>query len=474
MFFLYLSMPERPRIDPEVYKSPERGDSRIAQRLERVPDDMRVDVNKLFSELKDLVEAREEANRWMIEFAQAEPKVRDILQTPQSPDKHAEGPNVEDHYRSILSAVALLRDGKMPYARAREVLGIEDAEQEWGEVEAVVKEHPQLLVAFAFMHDVAKPDTIGFMARDGSPAIEHGFANKAMDKEIEKRKGKAKDAAKKGDPSLKEAFDAEQDARRVELGATYERLFADFSSSHQGIDPMDLQTQFFDTYGISISYRGHAEEAYDGVNREVVERTADRLKLTDEERALLRFSIEQHINPLMKFERVEGKDVHSFVEAAQALGLDPQKAIRALQAGMLVDGIIGTVKLPTRTETVGGQDVQVTDTSGEKYIYTAPLVNFWKAEQLYPAYQAEVKRKKKEEEAARERNLMLKEERLDGDALKDLGIPPGAEMGRILGMIAGAVRGDGTLPNVQDAALRTELEARIERVKSRFSALSEG
>ena len=464
-YFIFSSMPERPSMYP---LSPEQGDSRIARHVEGGPREHRIDLEGLFGELTDLVEARVEADQWMIEFAKAEPKVRDILKTPQSPDKHAEGPNVEDHYRAILSSIVLLRDGKIPYERARSIFGMEDAEQEWGEVEAIVKDHPNLLVAFAFLHDVAKPDTIGFVARDGSQAIEHGFATKAMDKEIEKRKKKARDAAKKGDPSSQETFEIEQEARRAELLATYRQLFAEFSSARQGVDPLDLQRGFFEEYGISISYRGHAEQAYDGENLEVVQRTQDRLQLTDEERLLLRFAIEQHINPLMKFEQVEGKDVHSFVEAAKELGLDPKKAIRVLQAGMLVDGIIGTVKLPTKIEITDGNEVQVTDTSGEKYIYTAPLVNFWRAEQLYPAYQAEVERKKKEEEAAHARNVLLKEEGLDGDGLKTLGIQQGADMGRILGMIAGAVRGDGKLSNVQDAALRGELEARIERAKMRL------
>ena len=449
-----------------------RVEAGVEHKLELPPAEMRVDVVQLFAELKDLAEAGMEADRLLVEFAQAEPKVRDILNTPQSPDKHAEGPTVKDHYRSILSAIVLIRDGKMPYARAKEALGITEGQQEWGEVENMVREHPNLLVAFAFMHDVAKPDTLGFLVRDGSPAVGLGFATKEMDKEIEKRKAKAKDAAKKGDLAPRAAFDAEQDTRRVDLRAKYDKLFAEFSSTRQDLDPMDLQKQFFDAYGISISYRGHAEEAYDGANREVVDRVADRLKLTDEERKLLRYSIEQHINPLMKFERVDGKDVHPFVEAAEQAGIDPKEAMRTLQAGILVDGIIGTVKLPKKMK--DGVVTTETDTAGDAFIYTAPLTNFWKAEQLYPAYRAEVERKKAEEEAARQRNLIMKEGGLDGDALKALGIKEGADLGRTLGMIRDAMRpgGDGKLHGVQDVALRAELEARIEQVKARLAEQS--
>jgi hypothetical protein len=402
------------------------------------PEEPGVNIERLFAELKDLAEVGIEADRLLIEFAEAEPKVRDILNTPQSPDKHAEGPTVKDHYRSILSAIVLIRDGKMPYARAREALGITEGEQEWGEVERVVQEHPNLLVAFAFMHDVAKPDTLGFLVRDGSPAVELGFLTKEKDKEVEKRKSKAKDAAKKGDTSLRDAFDAEQDARRADLRVKYDRLFAEFSSTRKDIEPMDLQKQFFDAYGISISYRGHAEEAYDGANREVVDRVADRLNLTEEEGKLLRYSIEQHINPLMKFERVEGKDVHSFVEAAEQAGIDPKKAVRTLQAGILVDGLIGTVKLPKKVK--DGVATNETDTVGDAFIYTAPLTNFWKAEQLYPAYRAEVERKKAEEEVARQRNLVLKEVGLDGEGLKALGIKEGSDLGRTLNMVRDALR----------------------------------
>ncbi len=464
-------MPERPR--------PRGLDAVVARRIESGPEwkpempprEKRVDVEALFAELKDLADASIEADRLMIEFAEAEPKVRDILNTPQSPDKHAEGPTVKDHYRSILSAIVLIRDGKMPYPRAQEVLGIENAEQEWNEVERVVREHPNLLIAFAFMHDVAKPDTLGFLVRDGSPAVELGFATKAIDKEIEKRKDKAKDAAKKGDIAPRVAFDAEQDARRADLRAKYDKLFAEFSSTRQDLDPMDLQKQFFDAYGISISYRGHAEEAYDGANREVVDRVADRLNLTDQERKLLRYSIEQHINPLLKFERVEGKDVHGFVDAAEEAGLDPKEAMRALQAGMLVDGLIGTVKLPKKVK--DGVATNEIDTAGDAFIYTAPLTNFWKAEQLYPAYRVEVERKKAEEEAVRQRSRILKDVGLDGDALKALGIQEGADLGRTLGMIRGALQGDGKLPGVQDEALRSELESRIEQVNIRLATPKE-
>jgi hypothetical protein len=473
-FFLILYLYTRVGLTPHVFLFSMRETFRMPNpemesqfnKPELAPRDLYLE--KFFGELKDFTEANSEANEWMIEFATAEPKIRDILRTPQSPDKHAEGPTVEDHYRSILSSFALLRDGKIPYARAKEILGLEDAASEWGEVEQVAREHPNLLIAFAFLHDVAKPDTIGFVARDGSPAIEHGFPTKAMDKENEKRKKKAKEAAKKGDPSLQDAFDQEQEARRAERSATYERLFAEFSSSRQGADPMNLQKEFFDAYGISISYRGHAEQAYQGTNLEVVQRTQDRLNLTDEERLLLRFAIEQHINPLIKFERVEGKDVHSFVEAANALGIDPQKAIRVLQTGMLVDGIIGTLKLPTVEKQVGEQQVQTTDTSGEPYLYSAPLVNFWKAQRLYEESRQEEDEKRKEEEAARLLKTVLKEEGLDGEALKALGINQGPEMGKMLGMISWAMRGEGNLPHIEDDQLRSTLETRVKRANARL------
>lgn len=451
-------MPERPGVHPES------GDARMLQRTE-TPVGQQIHVEALFQAITEIAEAAVEADWLLFELAREIPKVKEILSTPQSPDKHAEGPTVQDHYRSILSAINLLRHGQMPYDRAREVLGLEDAEQEWKEVEAIVRDHPNLLIAFAFMHDVAKPDTLGFVVRDGSPAISLGFATKAVDKEIEKRRDKAREAAvKRGDESLREAFVAEQTIRRADLRAKYDKLFTDFATTHQGITPMELQAQFFDAYGISINYRGHAEAAYNRENRDVVRQVANHLGLTQEERRLLRFAIEQHINPLMKFERVEGKYIQSFVEAAEQLDLDPQKAMRVLQAGLLVDGVIGTVKLPTRIETVNGQEVKIPETSGTPYIHTGPLINFWKSEKLYPAY-------RKEEDAKEQRRLVLIEEGLTGEAMRTLGFPEGPETGKILGMIREAIRGDGTLPFVADSEIRGELEARVSRAKVRIAKI---
>ena len=427
----------------------ESGDYRQALRIEGGPRDS-ADV---LEAIMEIAEVSREADELLLKFAEAEPKVVEILRAPQSPDKHAEGPRIEDHYRTILSAVILLRDGKLPFEKAVEFLPVAGFRDQWREIEKIAQEHPNLLIAFAFLHDVAKPDTIGFLAGEGSPAVTLGFPDKAADKETEKRKTKAKDAG--GDAY--DAFKAEQSVRRAELAKKHEELVAAFSSENPGLDPKALQTAFFEKYKISISYRGHAEQAYDGDNLAVVERMTETLGLTDSEKAMLKFAIEQHINPLIKFTRAEPSDYEFFAQKARDAGVDPETAIRVLQSGMLVDGVLGTLKQPEeKTETKKRVDV----------VNVEPLTNFWLAAEAHPAWVAENKRKA--ELAAREKeekdrmDAILVTAGLDRQSLIAAGIVPGIGFKELQQKIVLAVQTGllGETPGVSEE-IRAEIEKRV-------------
>lgn len=123
-----------------------------------------IDIDALFRELGDIIEAREEADRMLLDFVHAEKKGKEILNTPQSPNSHAEGPYVEDHYRQILTGFSFVRKKKLTFEKAKDILGIDGYEKEWNEVVAIIRDHPNLIVAFALGHDVAKPDTVGFFS----------------------------------------------------------------------------------------------------------------------------------------------------------------------------------------------------------------------------------------------------------------------------------------------------------------------
>ncbi len=423
-------------------------------------------MDEVLSMILALKETAREAEKILRDFEKREPKIREVLATPQSPSKHTEGPRVEDHYRTILSAVLLLRDGRLSYERAKDMVKIENYEKEWGEVESVVREHPNLLIAFAFLHDIAKPETMGFRAGDGSPAIAIGFPDKAADKEKEAQK---REAEKAGGAAW-ETFKEKQRNIRAELLQKYNEILGIFEKENPHLTGRDLEVAFFKKYAISISYRGHAEAAYTGENLNVIARMTQQLKLAEEEKTLLKFAIEQHISPLMKFTRANPEDYEFFVGKVRETGLNPTKALRVLQSGMLVDCILGTLQVPENEDGTFHFDAP--------FFSAEPLTNFWEAERRFPALVKErarivEQRLKEKTENERMKNVLIAYD-LDGTSLVTLGLAQEEGFKDIQKKILSALQNsdpameEGRFDEIQDEKIRVMIQQRIATCRKEY------
>ncbi len=123
------------------------------------------DVAEMFEKFEEIAKAQNEANKKLAEYAEREPIIKQVLETPQSRDKHAEGPRVVDHYREILTSLALMRDGQLDFETMRDALNLpEEARDQWDKIVKVVKEHPKLFEAIVMAHDLGKAETVGFVS----------------------------------------------------------------------------------------------------------------------------------------------------------------------------------------------------------------------------------------------------------------------------------------------------------------------
>lgn len=398
----------------------------------------RADANQFDAHLAGLREypsAVEEAMEILRAHAE-EPHIRALLETPQSPGNHAEGPFVRDHYRTILTALALLRTGALPFRTVREFLGLpEECRDQWEATVSFLRDRIELAEAFAIGHDIAKIATIGF-------TTEHPAGRAA------------------GFPSKREFTALDADARSVrghELRKEYDTLFAEFAKRNADLDGPALQRSFAAAYGISVSYLGHGEAALDPAYAPTLEAISERCDLTGVEEQLLRFAIAEHINPLVAFS-TEGRGAAyaEIANHARAAGLNPNDAMRALQMGVLLDGVLGSRQ----------QDPHDPDARRPN---AAPIRFFWEAERAYPTFLAE--RAERERRAAEDVRLrtLLRDTGLDGTAIQALGVPKGPEVGRMLRVITAAVREGTTLDAVPDA-IRPEVERRVAAARTAHSA----
>lgn len=403
-----------PERDPEKREPPPGGDIEASR------------VTEMFEKFKEIAEATNEANEKLAEYAEHEPRIKEVLETPQSRDKHGEGPKVADHYREILTSLALMREGNLDFETMKGVLDLpEGMEDQWGKMVEVVKAHPKLFEAAVMAHDLGKAETVGFV----SAKPELGFPDKK--------------AAMKEDEATKES-------KRPERLAKYRELFDSFSAAHPELSDDGLAQAFQNEDGISITYYGHAEKATTNPeNRAVVDRMAENLGLTEEEKGLLIFAVEQHMNPLTKFDKAgEPKDFEFFLKKAEEAKVNPEKAMQIFEAIVLLDGVLGTRKADL-------------DNPELLVLNGVPLRKFLEAEQKYPAYRAEQEGKAREAEKARRAKEALVKAGLGGDDLQQLlGMKPGKELGKVIKNIERAAAEGAPLEGVPEDK-RTEIETRI-------------
>lgn len=393
-------------------------------------------VDLAFDDAREVATAMLEARKILQEYLEREPKLKEVLDTPQSADKHAEGPRILQHYRHILTSLVLLKRGFFTFEKASEALELAGHREQWEAAAKFVRDNYGLMLAFAICHDLAKPDALGLYAKN-EKGLALGFPAK---REFHRKN--------KGMPA---------EERRA-WRDRYERLFSDFAAAHPDMeDPAVLQKAFFDEYGLTATYVGH--ENVTPENLEIIRRTCAGLGLSEDDVALLVYSIQNHVSGHLSFEKGP-QDYHALVKLAEKAGVDPRRAMLSLQAGMLVDGMLGVRKWK---ESGTGQELAST-----------ALLAFWRAEQAHPAYVAELERK------AREQALLLRLREaaaaagLRGDKLRELGLDLKTGFSAVVDAIFAAIRDDAPLDR---SALETvgvnsdiivEIEKRLVKARETF------
>ncbi len=368
--------------------------------------------NALDSNLKAILELGRsviKAERILLDYASREPKIATLLQCPQSADKHAEGPMIKDHYRCILVALEVIKKGLLDSSKMPECLEMKGYEQEWDAVIQFIKENSSLMLIFALSHDLGKEDFVGFYAKKSTGEAE-GFPNKRTFHESTRNKTLTP-------------------KERMRLKQKYTDLYNNFATRHPDMPEADVQKEFFDAYGLSVTYIGHEKGLSIPENRATTDRLIAEKGLDKNEAQLLEYSVLHHVSNYMDFGKGPA-DYDSLFLAAREAGVDPIKATRSLQAGMIIDGILGARKRREGSEGL--------------FIATDSMRKFFDAEREHPQYIKNQEAQKIEIKKNEIIKKILLTKQLGGKDLVDLGVPSTARA-KIVDAIYNAVGGSGEL-----------------------------
>jgi len=361
------------------------------------------------------------------------PILADAFDSPQSADKHAEGPRVRDHIKLILTNLNGLLDGKFSLNEIEELARLKGYEGEFEEMEEVIKERASFFQAFALVHDIGKGAATRLIAQEGTPGFELGFDYKS--------------SASWGD------FGGED---RLVARKKYDDLFAGFQAEHSKLDPQELQLEFFNKYQISVSNWGHAQAAYAPHFQKVIIKVAKELRLSDSDVDLLIDLINLHMHPLHYFRQgADPKFYQSLVELVTARGYDSDDFLDILEAGTLLDKVFG-IKCQK---------------AGQYFHNPLIITNFLKSEHDWAPYKREKAKLIREAEIEKYRKKIIREVGLDGEAIMQLtGMSPGPELGKLLRNLRDCVEQDQDLPKFKKAVAK-ELKVRVQNAKLKFDQM---
>ncbi len=374
-----------------------------------------------FEDSREVARAMLEARKILKQYLDQEPKLKDLMETPQSADKHGEGPRILDHYQHILASLVLFKRGFFTYERTSQALDLEGRREQWEDAIRFIRENYGLMLAFSICHDLAKSDTLGIYA-------------------------KAEEGIKAGFPAKRDFHLKKKDMTAEERQAwreKYAALEAGFAASHPEItDPSARMKAFFEKYGITATYIGH--ENVTPENRVIIERVSAGLGLSEKDIKLLVFSIQNHVSGLLSFDKGP-RDYHSLVMLAEAAGVDVRDAILSLQAGIVTDGMMGVRKW---------------NASGTGFELPSEVLHkFWQAEKDYPAFKAEEERRASEKADLLRLREIAAQVGLRGDDLKDLGINVKIGFQKFVLAIYDAIRKDVDLDRQELVSIGLKVEA---------------
>lgn len=391
---------------------------------------------KFLDEVLETVETDPEiakkVSKTLAELEKKYPELAYSLDSPQSDNKHAEGPRVRDHIRMILTNLTGLLEGKFHLLEIEELARLKGYAGELEELEETIKERASFFKAFALLHDIGKGAAARLIAKPGTKGYELGFTALA--------------SAAWGEFGGNE--------REVML-KKYWKLYQDFAKDHPD-DPPEVQLAFFKEYKISVSNWGHAHAAYDPRFQDTIMGICKKYRVAEVDIGLLMDLISFHMHPLHLFRTAASPGSYeSLVDQATRRGYDADDFMDLLGGVVLIDKVFGAKSIR----------------QGRRSHNPQILINMLKAEHDW-APQRRVKQVERQElELEANRRQVLRNVGLDGEAVMQLtGLSPGPELGKLLRDIRAVVEGEGELPKVKRSAKKV-LETRVQEAKLKFDQM---
>ncbi len=334
-----------------------------------------------------------------------EPLLRDMLNTPQTPPHHAEGPMVSDHLTAALTGLYALIEGDLHLIDIEEFRRLNGYEGEIDELEEMIKEYAAFFEVFLLCHDAPKWVAVSFEQEGESFSV---------------RGAHWKD---------------EGASLRAKERAEYVKALTLFIQTHPSLSREELGAQFFAMRRMRAHYAGHATLVHAPVYKDLLTRVANSRRLTDHDRELLCDIIAHHMDPIGDFyEKADPDSIPKYVRFAQTHGYDPDDYIDLLQAAVLLDAVFGSRELK-RGSAVASPEV---------------LVNFLRAEHAHAPHRRTEKERARVEAYEKKQQKRFREVGLDGVSLLGLfQMEPGPAFGEVLREIQSAVLEKRALPNVR-------------------------
>lgn len=364
----------------------------------------------------------EHAEHFLVAVERQEPLIAQSLRTPQDVRYHAEGPTMRDHLRLMLIFLFALTEEKVHLVDIEEFRRLKGYEGELQELEDLMKEHAAFFQVFTLCHDVGKWVTTTFSSKPGSQGEGRGFHTPR-------------------EHHVDEAAHERANKRRE-----YMELYDRFSTHRYHGTDRETQAQFYLEYGIDVHYPGHARKIHAPVYHALLKRLCEAHGLPDRDRELLEDLISHHMEYGFDFKVRRPHRIHRYIHLAGKRGYDADDFIDLAQACLLLDQVMGSVRL-----------------SPHGYWHeTASFVHFLQSEHDYAPHRRAEKEAQRVSEEKRERNRIFKEVGLDGVAMMDvLGMEPGPEFGLALRRIQAAILGQGEMPRF-GKKIDAEIEKRTE------------
>ncbi len=324
------------------------------------------------------------------------PELAALRVTPQSAPYHCEGPFVVDHVARILTAIFAIEDGAT-LADVEEFVREKDLVLDISALEATIRNYAPFLTAFAFSHDVAKPETAFFDAAENTKGAAEGFAKH------ERRAQKTMTQSERH---------------------RYDKLFRAFHAGHAKMTLTEAMGSFFDAYGIGIHYDDHGPHAAALQFAEIRTEIARHCGLPAAHTKMLGDIIRYHIDVIKAFRSVADRVAYAVLMA------------RAGKAGFNVDMYLDLTLAAMFLDAVAGSAVY----DGKFYrAQTSLVVTMLRAEREAAPRRHHEREQQAEWSQKREYKKILADAQLDGDAVFALLSTP-----------LGPVRGD-VMRRVMDA-----------------------